>query len=316
MSNKIKAGKDEFWISPYERIIGVVDEEHEVAQVYEYNARGVCWGATAWVAYHYPRTSTLVENAVSDGIRSIFTLKLGKGKLDLKPSISPAGIESTELIDDDLVVTYTGLAGGGVGISRCRALAKNLKGVEIIAAGGGSKLGRAIFTIPKMLKIHIGIDDTDTAESGATWSLANEIGWHASRKSGVEYLNHTIVQLYPLAPGRTKNCVSTAITFGVRPNRKKALIKFVRDQLTGNTLSEDTGMVVFEGIRIPRKLKKYSEQCRNGVVTFQEAEKLAETLEVEMIEITGQKGLIGALAALGYAEQHKKAVTLPKLNLK
>ena len=94
-------------------IVGVVDESFSTAQIYEYHARGTCRGASAWVAYQYPRTSSIVTNAKTDGSRNIFTINLGEGKLDLKPSVSPAGIESAVVAGDELKLTYAGLAGGG-----------------------------------------------------------------------------------------------------------------------------------------------------------------------------------------------------------
>lgn len=311
-SKKVKQASDEFWITPFDKIVGVVEEKTRLVQVYEYHARGSCRGASAWVAYHYPRTGSVVKSARADGARSIFTLRLGRGELDLKPSVSPAGIESARIVDGELSITYAGLAGGGVGIARSRSLAKNISRVDISSPGGGSKLGSAKLLMPVMHKVHVGIDDTDSKETGATWSLANEIGWHASKKAGIEYLNHTIVQLYPMAPRKTKNCVSTVLTFGVKPPRKKSLIAFIRSQLEKHTVSNDTGMAVFEGIRIPRRLRKYSERCRNEIITHNDALETAGEVGAELQEITGKAGLIGALAAIGYAEEHDEAVKLPR----
>lgn len=302
--------KGEYWISPFQKIVGLVDDNIPRVQLYEYSSRGVGRGAAAWVAFHYPRTSSIVENAVFDGARTIFTLKKGKCELDLKATESPAGIESVEVIDDVIKITYAGLAGGGVGAARCRGLAENVLGVEVLEAGGGSKVGRAKLALPVMKKVHFGIDDTDTVERGATWSLANEIGWEASKMEGVEYLNHTIIQLYPKAPGKTKNCVSTALTFGVKPEKINELKAFVENRLKEKTDSDETGLAVLEGIEIPEELKEFSDQCRKGVVEHSGIEDKARRLNVELIEITGRNGLIGAFAALGYTENHMKAVEL------
>ena len=304
--------RDESWVSPLEKMIGLVDEKNGLVQIYEYHARGSCRGASAWVAYHYPRTSSIVVSAEMDGARNIFTMELGQGELYLRPSISPAGIESVSLRDGQLVLTYAGLAGAGVGISRCRAKAANISRVNIMEPGGGSTLGRAEFTLPAMHKIHIGIDDTDSADTGATWSLTNEIGWHASNIEGVEYLNHTLVQLYPLTPGKTKNCVSTVLTFGVIPDRTRRLLDFIMGELKSNTASDDTGMAVYEGIVIPPPLREFADRCRTRVVTLDEAVSAAAEAGAGLIEVTGSPGIIGALAAIGYAEHHNEAVKLPK----
>jgi methanogenesis imperfect marker protein 11 len=311
ISRNNKSQDDEFWVSPFQKIVGVVEEARGIAQIYEYHARGTCQGASSWVAYHYPRTSPIVKSAKSEGARNIFTLKLGSAKLKLEPSVSPAGIESAKVLGEDLKITYAGLAGGGVGIAKCRALAENLKDVRVISKGGGSKLGRAEYTLPLMEKVHIGIDDTDTKTTGATWSLANEIGWRASRKKGIEYLNHTLVQLYPGTPEKTKNCVSTVLTFAAAPHRKIELIQFIQKLLKDLTSSKHTGMAVWEGINIPRRLRYYSDDCRKGIVTLERTLELADDFDITLLEITGTRGLIGAAAALGYAEDHVKAVQLP-----
>jgi len=47
--------------------------------------------------------------------------------------------------------------------------------------GGGSKVGRAAVITPKLEKVVIGIDDTDTREKGATWTLANNVGIELSK---------------------------------------------------------------------------------------------------------------------------------------
>ena len=38
-------------------------------------------------------------------------------------------------------------------------------------------MGSATLTLPLHEKVTIGIDDTDNKDEGATWSLANEIGY-------------------------------------------------------------------------------------------------------------------------------------------
>jgi methanogenesis imperfect marker protein 11 len=161
-----------------------------------------------------------------------------------------------------------------------------------------------------MNKLHIGIDDTDTKESGATWALANEIGFEAANSTGIHFLNHTVVQLFPLAPGKTKNCVSTVLTFAVRPRLKEKLVHHIRDQLHSYTESDDTGIAVIEGIYIPRKLTEFADKCRKGIIEIEEAEQVAGELGITLYEITGRMGLIGALAGLGYAENHLEAVKI------
>lgn len=296
------------WVTPFDKIVAICDEKNKLIQIYEDHARGKCYGAAAWSAYHYKKTSSLVIDAWRDGPRDVFLLKIGKGKLDLIPSYSSGGIERAELKGDECRITYVGLAGAGVGVTLCRGLAEGVRGVEVIAEGGGNRLGKAVLILPKMLKLHIGIDDTDKGSEGATWSLANELGVKVAQEQGIEYLNHTLVQLFPMAPTKTKNCVATVLTFAVLPAKRSKLIKKLTNLLKRETLSDDTGLAIFEGIKIPRGLTSFSDRVRAKLINISQARKAAAKLGVELIEITGETGLIGALGAIGYAERHEVAI--------
>ncbi len=304
----LKRTSDKPWVSPFEKIIGVSSPDENLIQVYEYHARNACYGAAAWAVYHYKQTSELVVAANRDGVRDIFTLKLGKCKLNLRPSYSSAGIEAVDVIDDEIHITYTGLAGGGVGTSLCRALANKVNGVIIHAEGGGDKLGSATLILPKMLKLQVGVDDTDKAGSGATWSLANEIAYHLGKQDGIEYLNHTLIQLYPKAPERTTNCVATVLTFGVRPAKLSYLKKELYRQFKALTLSDHTALAFWSGIELHDELVKFSSLARKEVVTLAKTISLAEKLGIELVDVTGNRGLIGAVAGLGFAEKQDSAV--------
>jgi methanogenesis imperfect marker protein 11 len=303
----IKRTKDKPWVSPFEKIIGLYSPDDKLVQIYEYHARNSCYGAAAWAVYHYKKTSPLIKAAYRDGARDIFTLKLGRNKLNLKPSFSSAGIEAVELEDENIRITYAGLAGGGVGSSLCRALAKDVTGVSIHSEGGGDRLGRATLSLPKMLKVQVGIDDTDKAGAGATWSLANEIGYTLNKKSGVEYLNHTLVQLYPGTPERTTNCVATVLTFGVKPDKFEYLKRNILKKFKEFTLSEHTGLAYWIGISIPDRLFKFTEAARKQVVSLDETKEISKQVGIQLVPVTGERGLIGAVAAIGYAEELEKA---------
>jgi methanogenesis imperfect marker protein 11 len=302
--------KDKPWVSPFEKIIGLYSRHENIVQLYEYHARSTSYGAAAWAVHHYKRTSPLVVNAQRDGIRDIFTLNIGSGELKLQPSFSSAGIEAVKLDDDRIQITYAGLAGGGVGGTLCRALAQGVIGAQIHSEGGGDKLGRATLILPQMMKLHVGIDDTDKPGAGATWSLANEIGFELSKSDGIEYLNHTLVQLYPGTPEKTTNCVTTVLTFAVEPNKMQYLRENLVQHFTNNTLSDHTGLAFFENITIPEKLTDFSDLARKQVVTLDETIYLANNLGIDLYPKNGARGCIGAVAGLGYAENHEEAVKI------
>jgi methanogenesis imperfect marker protein 11 len=302
--------KDKPWVSPFEKIVAIYDATEDLVQVYETHARNACYGAAAWAMHHYKRTSPLVLDAKRDGVRDIILLKPGSCELTLKPSYSSAGIEAVKVENNIVKITYAGLAGGGVGSTFSRALARGVKGAILHNEGGGDRLGRATLVLEPMKKLHVGLDDTDRTGEGATWSLANEIGYQLGSEEGIEYLNHTLVQLYPGTPEKTTNCVATVLTFAVMEDKLEYLRSELARRVRNQTLSEHTGLAISGTISIPEVLTQFSNKAKREIITIDQARATAKELGIELISVTGERGCIGALAALGYAERHEAAVQL------
>ena len=291
------------WISPYERIIAMHDGSY--VEIHEFHARGKCVGGAAWETYHYPRVSNLVLKARREGARNIFVLKKGETTLKLVPGIAGAGIEKVE-VGENVEVTYAGLAGGGIAATVCRGMAENVLGIEILEEGGGEKLGKAKLVLPAMEKVVIGVDDTDSKEGGATWALVNEIAYKIEKENLGYYLLHTITQLYTKNPYKTTNCVSISVTFATQNSEK--LVKMFENELKKSTFSDETAMAVYKKILVSEELLKFGEKVKREMVEIEEAEDVAKRNNVELIEITGRRGVIGALAAVAYSDSPDEAV--------
>lgn len=297
--------KDKFkdpWIAPYKKVITMVDNDQ--VELVEYHP---CVGGSEWMIYQYGRSSNIVKSARRDGNKHTYITKIGKSDLDLKASFSAAGIEEVSVEGDEVKVVHAGLAGAGVGAAMCRGMAKGVKRVELYDIGGGSKVGRAAVVTPRMEKVVIGIDDTDTKEEGATWTLANNVGLELS-KMGFEYLDHVTVQLYPHNPNKTQNCVAIALVFAIKPGEREKLIEEARKMFKKHTLSDKTAMAILDGIKIPEKLREYAIAAKGSMITLEEAEMIGEDIGIQFVEVTGPQGKIGALAALGIYNDIKEAV--------
>jgi methanogenesis imperfect marker protein 11 len=290
------------WISPYKKVLTMVDGDQ--VEIVEYHP---CIGGSEWVVYQYKRSSELVEKSKRDGNKHTFLVKVGKSDFNLKPSFSAAGIEEVSIEGGEVKVVHAGLAGAGVGAAMCRGMAEGVKRVEIYDIGGGSKVGRAAVITPKLEKVVIGIDDTDTKEKGATWTLANNVGIELS-KMGFEYIDHVIVQLYPHNPNKTQNCVAIALVFAVKPGERDKLIEEAYKLFKKHTLSQKTSMAVLDGLEIPEELRKYAQSAKKSMITLKEAEKVGKDIGIQFVEVTGSQGKIGALAALGLYDDVKEAV--------
>lgn len=290
------------WVAPYQKVLTMVDGD--MVEIVEYHP---CISGSQWMIYQYQRSSNIVLKARRDGNRHTFLVKVGKSDLSLKASLHAAGIEEVSVEGDEVKVIHAGLAGAGVGAAMCRGMAEGVKRVELRDVGGGSKVGRATVVTPRLQKVVIGIDDTDTKEEGATWTLAHNVGVELVKR-GYQYLDHITVQLYPHNPNKTQNCVAIALVFAVEPDEKDKLVKEVVELLKEDTLSDKTAIAVLEGIKVPKKLRSYAEAAKKSMIAVEEAEKVAESEGVELVEVTGNQGKIGALAALGVYNDIEEAV--------
>jgi len=290
------------WVAPYEKVLTMVDGDK--VEIVEYHP---CISGSHWLLHQYKNNSELIDDAYRDGNKHVYLCHTGKAPLDLKASFNAAGIDEIQVTGDEVKVTHTGLAGAGVGAGMCRGMGEGVKYIELIESGGGSKRGRATVVTPKLEKVVIGIDDTDTKDAGATWTMAHNLGVELAGE-GFEYLDHIIVQLYPHNPHKTQNCVSIALTFAVESDKKEKLIGRVIEILKRDTLSDKTAIAILEGLEIPEKLREYSIATKSGMMDVETAEKTAEDLGIELIAVTGSQGKVGALAALGLYNDVEEAV--------
>ena len=301
------------WVFPYNELIATYDPKFGVVELVEdYAPKNGLFGE-AWRSLHFPKTSPLVVGARREGTKTIFRLKQGKTELALKPSFAPIGIEEVKVEKDEIFITYSGLAGGGVSACYCRGLAAGVKRIEIIDEGGGNKFGRATIVLPRLERQIVSVDDTDTADEGATYALVHNIA-EKMNCDKTRYFTHVNAQLFPENPNKTKNCMSTAVSFVSVPGKREEITKFFEKELKENTLSGETGMVVFEGIIMPEAVKEYAIRAKKCFLSsIGEVLEICKNNEITAIKVTGEKGLIGALAGLGMHDNPEFAAALPNV---
>ncbi len=299
------------YITPYELIVALVDEGAGLVELHEFHGRGRCSGGAAWEVYHYARTSPLVARARREGARNIFVCRQGRAELELMPGVAGAGLEEISVEGDVVALTYAGLGGGGVAATLCRGMADGVISTTVHELGGGATLGRATLRVPAAAKLVIGIDDTDDARRGATWSTVNEIAFALEQEGACSYLGHSIVQLFPDNPYKTTNCCSTAVVLGVRPADAGPITDSIAARLEAGCFSDECGIAVMEGVETPEELRDFWGVAASRMVTIEDARKVADAAAVEMRRVTGERGCIGALAALGAHDETDRAVVLP-----
>jgi methanogenesis imperfect marker protein 11 len=286
------------YVIHYPRIVAVADESGRKVELIEFFD---CIGGAMWSKCHYAK-SPIVEDVRYVGATMRYTLKTGTADLALEGSRFPAGISACTVDDKEIAVTYIGMGGGGVGAAACRSDAAGVLRSRSDPAGGGRVAGATIW-LPRMERVLIGVDDTDTPEEGATWTLVHNIARAVEDEHSV-YLSHTIVQLFPV-PYRTKNCVALVAEFAT--NDPEGLVLKFHQLLEKYTLSKKTGMAVYTGFTPSEDLLAYGRKVKRGEV---ETGLAASIPDPRLRIVMNGRGIVGAVAALPFFTMYEEALEL------
>jgi methanogenesis imperfect marker protein 11 len=293
------------------RLITLVDERSGKARIIE---ECCAQGPVEWDAINRLRSKGVIEHVEVQGTTLIMDARVGEGEVRFGPASKDTGgqaLRSIHVSDGKVETTWMGLAGASVGVGACLPQAEGVEKVEFLSDEevGGARAVELKLTTPLRRRIVIGIDDTDTKEKGATWVL----GLRLAREMpyGV-FLSHKIVQLNPHAPQKTTNCSSTAVSFAVLPEETDKTVTWAREFIAQNTYSSETVMAVFEGLEVPPKLTRFGADAKETILSIPDAEHVAEANEVRIVEITGRRGAIGAVAAIGCVDLGLYSAGLPE----
>ncbi len=289
------------YTTPYRGIYAICDSNSDYAEIIEHTN---CYGGASWSKFHYSHSPLIIKTrSIGNMIR--YSVKTGTSTLELKPSQAAAGIEAVVVKGEEVHITYAGLGGGGVGATRCRAFAQGVLCCNYTESGGG-RAAKGTIVVPKRERVLIGIDDTDTREEGATWTLTHNMAKELDCNESV-YLSHSLVQLFPVST-KTQNCVSTVLEFGcVNDDAKQELLESIKAALLKYSVSDETGMVVLSDFDA-KKMNDYSKQCRSRELTKEYALQSAKDNGIE-IWLDGN-GIIGSLAALAWFARPDESVIM------
>ncbi|MCL2711778.1 MAG: DUF1743 domain-containing protein [Methanomassiliicoccaceae archaeon] len=289
----------------------MVDEQNGVAQIVE---KCVSRGPVEWDTVNRKRAGGILKEIRSEGVTITMDTIIGESPIRFGPvssELGGQGICSLKVDGDRVTTKWMGLAGATVGIGACIPQCEDV--IETIYPDdfkiGGAHYAEVEIITPKMIRVVIGVDDTDTKEKGASWVTMMRLG----RECPIgRYLDHKIIQLNPKAPNKTTNCCSTAVAFAVRPDEVKDLIEYAKEFLSKNTYSSETVMTVFKGLRIPERLEQFGWDAKHILFEVGDALKVAEECNVDVVEITGSKGTIGAVAAIGCFDMGLRSAGVPE----
>jgi len=293
------------------RLITMVDEKSKKVRIFE---ECCAQGPVEWDAVNRLRAKGVVEHVEVQGTTLIMDARLGVGEVRFGPASKDTGgqaLKAVEIKNGKVETTWMGLAGASVGVGACLPQAEGVEKVEFLSDEqvGGSRMVELRITTPLHHRMIIGIDDTDTKEKGATWVMGLKL---AREMPHAIFLSHKIVQLNPHAPQKTTNCAATAMSFAVLPDQAAKAVAWAKDFVSKNTYSDQTAMAVFQGLDVPRRLVKYGADAKETILSIHDAEHAAGHHGVELHEVTGRRGLIGAVAAIGCFDLGLYSAGLPE----
>lgn len=293
------------------RLITLVDERTKRARIVE---ECCAQGPVEWDAVNRLRAKGVLEHVEVQGTTLIMDTRLGEGEVRFGPSSGETGgqaLKSVLVRDGKVETTWLGLAGASVGVGACLPQAEGVEKVEFLSDEevGGSRAVKLRITTPEHRRVVIGIDDTDTKDEGATWVLGLKLA--REMPHGV-FLSHKIVQLNPHAPQKTTNCSSTAVSFAVFEQDIGKVIACARDFVAKHTLSDETCLAVYQGLEIPRRLVRFGADAKETILSIHDAEHAASENGVSLERITGSRGSIGAVAAIGCVDLGLYSAGLPE----
>ncbi|HSV42533.1 MAG TPA: hypothetical protein VLH13_03880, partial [Methanomassiliicoccales archaeon] len=149
----------------------------------------------------------------------------------------------------------------------------------------------------------------DTREKGASWAMLLKV---ANSCQIGHFLEHKIVQLNPNVPEKTTNCSSVAVSFAVAEKDVERLVQYFVEKVREGSYSPQTAMIVHQGLHVPAEVEEYGLRAKREILTIDIATGVAERNGLRVIEVTGRRGIIGAVAGIGCFDMGLKAAGLPE----
>jgi methanogenesis imperfect marker protein 11 len=276
----------------------LVDEKIRMARIIE---KCTARGPVEWDALNRMRAGGVVKKAYVDGNTLIMDTTLGEGELNFGPASKDLGaqaLKSVKVEGEEVHTTWLGLAGASVGIGAClpqapgviRTIYPDLKEI------GGANRVEVTVVSKKHRRLILGLDDTDSKEKGASWVLMLNL---MNSMPYAKPLLHKIIQLNPKVPEKTTSCVSIGASFACTEKDMGKAIEYAIEFVKENTLSKHTSLAIHEGLKIPDAVQNYGLCAKDTIMTQEQAERVALENDIRLEEITGKRGKIGALAAIG-----------------
>lgn len=250
-------------------------------------------GCAAFCEFHHHKAEGALARVRRSGTLLRECARIGGGDVTIGRYPDPAvGVRAVEREGDYIVQTIQCFGGPAYSLTDMMSLAEGVCDVRVQRRGNlveGKVLTRALDYII------IGVDDTDSAEGGATFALAFALLRHLDEQHVAIPISHQVVMLHPAIEERTAGNSCSYIEMAAEPGLLDQITRQAVRFISGEALSSEWGIAVRRGFTIRPGLREYGRLSRSGRVSHDLARTTAAEHDVTLI---GGRGVIGALAAV------------------
>jgi len=156
--------------------------------------------------------------------------------------------------------------------------------------------------MPK-LRIHIGVDDTDSARAGCTTYIVAVLVERLERLGATFFDYPRLVRLNPNVPWKTRGNGALSLRVeceeDLKTEVKDTVVSTVKEMSDLNAKGTDPGIVFLCRSEVPEQIAAFAEKTITDIVTLSEAKKLIVEFGANALGFNTCRGIIGALAAIG-----------------
>ncbi|MHA1685325.1 MAG: TiaS agmantine-binding domain-containing protein [Candidatus Heimdallarchaeaceae archaeon] len=152
----------------------------------------------------------------------------------------------------------------------------------------------------RLIKLHIGFDDTDSLKGNCTTYVATKIIEKIHSK--VRFLDYPrLIRNNPNIPWKTRGNGSVALSMEISKEEVEKVIDTVISLIKENHEEDkntNPGMVAVTG-KISSELSAFSHRALTEIISLKTAKKFAEKNCLTTFSLGNGRGIVGALAAIG-----------------
>ncbi|NVM28225.1 MAG: sugar-specific transcriptional regulator TrmB [Candidatus Helarchaeota archaeon] len=288
-------------------IFTCLDKDNNLVEIYHFCGSEGC---TTYCAYAHKQTGGVILETRHDGVFLRELAKIGREPLVGLGSKSAVGIEEIRVEGNEIVQTIKATGGPAYSLTETMGGAMGVKHIEHTKQK--SFIEGKIYTAA-LEHVTVGVDDTDDVEEGATWATSLAL---LNNLKSINRISHKIVFLNPNIRFKTLGNNASFIEFAVSESNLERVIKDILEFLQYKTVSEQTAIAIMRGLVVPTQLKQFANKVRAKEISIAEAETVANELNnVELYEITGLQGKIGALASLAFLREDATSLLNPDIKI-